>query len=196
MLASDEVARLLLPLKGAPRLVAGSPYGAGLRFRKALNLRVKEAGMAGREIPVRLGKGGKDRVTVLLQAAIEALRGHPDRVRALHAEDLAKGLGEAFLPGTLARAHPRAGRGWGWQYLLPSRPLCKDPYTGRPDRDHLHERTIQRKLSGAAQSARLGKPVRCRTLRHSFAMHLLQAGCKIRTIQVLLRHEDVGTTMI
>ena len=149
-----------------------------------------------REIVVRDGKGGKDRVTVLPESLIEPLRRHLGRVRALHEADLAKGLGEAPLPYALARKYPGASRAWGWQFVFPSEVLCTDPRTGKPARWHVHENTIQRGMRAAALRAAIGKPVSPHVLRHAFATHLLQAGYDIRTVQALLGHASVETTMI
>jgi integron integrase len=192
----EEAARLLAQMQGAPRLVAGLLYGAGLRLREALSLRVKDLDFTRGEILVREGKGAKDRVTMLPQTLINPLREHLTQVRALHALDIQMGLGEAPLPFALARKYPRAGRDWGWQFVFPSLHICRDPYTGRPVRYHLHESTIQRAVAQAARAALIARPVTPHTLRHGFATQLLRAGYDIRTVQELLGHKDVETTMI
>lgn len=194
VVSAEEAARLLA--QGTPRLVAGLLYGAGLRLREALSLRVKDLDFARGEIVVREAKGAKDRVTMLPAALADPLRQHLVQVRALHNQDLQMGLGEAPLPFALARKYPRAGRDWGWQFVFPSAHICRDPYTGAPVRFHLHESTIQRAVARAARAARIPRPVSPHTLRHGFATQLLRAGYDIRTVQELLGHKDVETTMI
>ncbi len=196
VLTSEEVCRLLAQLDGVERLVAELLYGAGLRLGEALSLRVKDIDLTRREILVRGGKGDKDRITMLPELLVIPLRAHLTRVQALHQRELARGFGEAPLPGALARKYKGAGHSWGWQYLFPSATLCTDPLTGRRVRFHLHESTVQRAVRRAAQLARLTKPVSSHTLRHSFATDLLQAGYDIRTVQELLGHKHVETTMI
>ena len=196
VLTAEEAARLLAHLHGVCGLVAGLLYGAGLRLREALNLRVKDIDFTRAEILVREGKGGKDRVTMLPEALAVPLREHLVRVRAQHAKDLQMGMGEAPLPYALARKYPRAGRDWGWQFVFPSPHLCRDPYTGAPVRFHLHESSVQRAVAQAARAARLTRPVSPHTLRHAFATQLLRTGYDIRTVQELLGHKDVETTMI
>jgi len=196
VVSPEEAGRLLAQMQGTPRLVAGLLYGAGLRLREALSLRVKDLDFAHGEILVREGKGAKDRVTMLPQALADPLREHLLRVRALHAQDLQMGLGQAPLPFALARKYPRAGRDWGWQFVFPSHHVCRDPYTGQPVRFHLHESTIQRAVARAARVTRIIQPVSPHTLRHGFATQLLRSGYDIGTVQELLGHKDVETTMI
>ena len=196
VISGEEAARLLTHMQGTPRLVAGLLYGAGLRLREALNLRVKDVDLARTEIVVREGKGAKDRVTMLPELLVEPLREHLVRVRALHALDLRMGLGSAPLPFALARKYPRAGRDWGWQFVFPAQRLCRDPYTGAPVRFHLHESSLQRALARAVRAAGISRPLSPHTLRHAFATQLLRAGYDIRTVQELLGHKDVETTMI
>lgn len=196
VLSIEDTARLLAHLDGIPRLVAELLYGAGLRVEEALSLRVKDLDLSRREILVRSGKGAKDRVTMLPEQLTQPLVIHLARVRALHDRDLALGLGRAPLPYALAGKFPKADRQWAWQFVFPSVSTCTDPYTGATVRYHLHPRTVQRAVRAAAASAGIAKPVCCHTLRHCFATHLLERGYDIRTIQELLGHKDVETTMI
>jgi integron integrase len=196
VLTGEEAGRLLAHLHGIQGLIAGLLYGAGLRLREALNLRVKDIDFSRGEILVREGKGGKDRVAMLPELLAGALREHLARVRAQHAQDLQTGMGAAPLPFALARKYPRAGCDWGWQFVFPSSHICRDPYTGAPVRFHLHESTVQRAVAQAARAGGITRPVSPHTLRHGFATQLLRAGYDIRTVQELLGHKDVETTMI
>jgi len=196
VLSRGEVTALLGELDGTARLVASLLYGAGLRLLEGLRLRVKDLDFERNEITVRDGKGRKDRVTLLPAAAREPLRRHLERVRRLHERDLARGLGSVALPDALARKYPTARRELGWQWVFPATSHYQDRATGERRRHHLHESVIQRAVKEAARRARVAKPATCHTLRHSFATHLLEAGYDIRTIQELLGHRDVSTTMI
>ncbi len=171
-------------------------YGAGLRLHECLRLRVKDVDFDLRQITVRDGKGNKDRVTLLPESAIQNLRLQLNTARALHEQDLAVGLGAVSLPFALERKYPHANQEWGWQYVFPSECLSKDPYTDRTGRHHLDPSVLQRAMKHAMQTAGVHKHASCHTLRHSFATHLLDAGYDIRTIQELLGHKDVQTTMI
>jgi integrase len=177
-------------------LVATLLYGAGLRLMEALRLRVKDVDLGRGELLVRDGKGGKDRVTVLPAVAADPHTAHLARVRALHARDLARGGGRVALPGALGRKYPNAAGEWGWQWVFPATSRYRDPATGARVRHHLHESAVQRAVRDAALRAGLAKRVTCHTFRHSFATHLLEAGYDIRTVQELLGHTDVRTTMI
>jgi len=196
VLTRDEVRRLLAAMEGTKWLMASLLYGAGLRLRECLKLRVKDVDFAYSQIVVRDGKGAKDRVTMLPQSVVEPLRAHLQRVRELHERDLARGYGDVELPHALARKYPRAAYEWGWKFVFPSRKLSIDPATGVIRRHHVFENYLVRGVKQAAHAARLAKHVTCHTLRHSFATHLLERGCDIRTVQELLGHSDVSTTMV
>ena len=196
VLTRDEVARLLAGITGTRWLIASLLYGAGLRVMEGLRLRVKEVDLSYRQVLVRDGKGEKDRVTMLPEKLVEPVRGHLERVRLLHARDLREGYGEVHLPYALARKYPRAGREWHWQYIFPSQHRSADPEDGVVRRHHLYDSVPQRAIREAARMARIDKQVNCHTLRHSFATHLLEGGYDIRTVQELLGHSDVSTTMI
>ena len=196
VLTQAEVRRLLAQPSGVKWLMASLLYGAGLRQIECLTLRVKDVDFAYRQITVRDGKGGKDRVTMLPEQVVQPLQAHLGQVRALHLRDLAGGHGEVSLPRALSRKNPRAGREWAWQFVFPSKNLSADPESGVIRRHHVFPDTLQRAVKEAARAARIVKPVNCHTLRHSFATHLLEAGHDIRTVQELLGHVDVSTTMI
>jgi integron integrase len=196
VLTRDEVQRLLGQMQGVKWLMASLLYGAGLRLRECLKLRVKDADFGYRQILVRDGKGAKDRVTMLPQSVIEPLQAHLVRVKSLHERDLAAGYGDVELPDALARKYPKAPYEWAWKFVFPSHRLSTDPRSGVIRRHHVYENYVIRGVKQAAFAARIAKHVSCHTLRHSFATHLLEAGYDIRTVQELLGHADVSTTMI
>jgi len=196
VLGREEVRRLLDAVETAYRLPVALLYGGGLRLMEVLRLRVKDIDLDRRQISVRDGKGQKDRMTVLPERWRERLAAHLVEVRKTHARDLELGYaGTTFWPA-LERKYPGAPREWAWQYVFPASRLCVDPADGKTRRHHLHETALQRAVRFAARKADIAKPVGCHTLRHCFATHLLESGADIRTVQELLGHSDVSTTMI
>ena len=196
VLTSREVKSLLDQLNGTMWLVASLLYGTGMRLLEGLRLRVKDVEFERREIVVREGKGNKDRVTVLPENLMLPLRDQIARAKRLHDADLAGAFGDVEMPYALDIKYPQAGRQWGWQYVFPGLSRSADPRSGVIRRHHLYEQTIQRAVKGAAERAGIAKPVSPHVLRHSFATHLLQSGHDIRTVQELLGHASVETTMI
>jgi integron integrase len=195
VLTAQEVRRVLERLTGPKRLLAQLMYGSGLRLMEALTLRVKDVDLATHTITVRAGKGNKDRVTVLPQALVPMLTKHLERVRALWAADERSGRVGVRLPDALEQKFPHAPHELGWYWLFPATRTHVDPTTGDLWRHHYHETVMQRAVHEAARQAGLTKRVTCHTFRHSFATHLLENGYDIRTIQELLGHDDVRTTM-
>jgi len=196
VLTAAEVHRLLSHLEGAKWLMASLLYGAGLRLRECLKLRVKDVDFEYRQILVRDAKGGKDRVTVLPASVIEPLKAHLARVKVWHERDVSEGYGDVELPDALERKYPRAAYEWGWKFVFPSHKRSVDPRTGAIRRHHVYENYLARGVKEAARAAGITKHVSCHTLRPSFATHLLESGYDIRTVQELLGHSDVSTTMI
>ena len=196
VLTPGEVRTLLGQMEGGMALVAQVLYGTGMRLMEGLRLRVKDVEFERREIVVRDGKGGKDRVTMLPDCLVEPLRKHLEKVRALHERDVAEGFGEVYLPDALAEKVKAAPRAWGWQWVFPSGLRSVDPRSGATRRHHLQPESVQKAVRVAARAGELVKPVSPHVLRHSFATHLLAAGYDIRTVQELLGHKDVATTMI
>ena len=202
VLTPTEVRELLLHMDGTTGLIAQLLYGTGMRLLEALRLRVKDVEFARREIVVREGKGNKDRVTVLPENLMAPLQAQLQKARVLHEKDLAAGLGRVYLPHALAAKYPQADQSWAWQWVFPSPVRAVDP---RPDvrtgellerRHHVYPESVQRAVREAARRTQIAKPVSPHVLRHSFATHLLQAGYDIRTVQELLGHADVSTTMV
>jgi integron integrase len=196
VLSKDEVSRVIGRLSGAPKLVAMLLYGSGLRLLEGLRLRVKDVDFVRSELVVRGGKGDRDRVTMLPQLVRDPLIEHLRQVERWHRQDLAIGGGVVELPGALGRKLPGAEREWGWQWVFPAGRRHRDPATGACRRYHLHETVVQRAMKQAVREAGIPRRATCHTMRHSFATHLLEAGYDIRTVQELLGHRDVRTTMM
>jgi len=191
-----EARAILAHLKGDYRLMAHLLYGSGLRLLECLRLRVKDIDFGYRQITVREGKGLRERVTILPDRLIRPLQAHLARVKELHQQDLGRRGGAVYLPGALHRKYPKAAREWAWQYVFPAEKLSLDPRSGEKRRHHVAERNLQNAVRDAVRAARLPKAASCHTFRHSFATHLLENGYDIRTVQELLGHKDVTTTMI
>jgi len=196
VLTRGEVRSVLEVMSGVPQLVCRILYGSGLRLVEGLSLRVKDLDFERNELTIRDGKGAKDRVSVLPASCREDLREHLERVRRLHKKDLERGLGRAPLPFALMEKYRNADREWAWQYVFPASSIYTDRHTGLQHRHHLHETVIQKAMAEAVRRSGLSKPATPHTLRHYSATHLLDSGYDIRTVQELLGHSDVQTTMI
>jgi len=196
VLSVSEVGQVLSLLDGRNRLMAGLLYGAGLRLMECMRLRMQDVDFDYGQIHVRNGKGQKDRVTPLPKSLVADLHKQMEQVRTIHHLDLDAGFGEVWLPPALARKYPSAGREWGWQYLFPASKRSVDPGSGKERRHHLDEKVLQRAVKQAVRQSGISKRASCHTFRHSFATHLLERGYDIRTVQELLGHSDVSTTMI
>jgi integron integrase len=196
VLTRAEVRRVIDHLDGTYRLMARLLYGSGLRLLECLRLRVKDVDFGRNEITVRQGKGGKDRRTMLPVSVRPDLLEHLGRVKRLHERDLAGGFGSVWLPDALERKFPGASRDWAWQWVFPSAVLSVDPRTGVRRRHHAHEASVSRAITQAVRRSGMAKRATSHSFRHSFATHLLESGYDIRTVQELLGHEDVSTTMI
>jgi len=196
VLTRDEVRSVLAHLHGTRRLQATLLYGAGLRLMECLRLRVKDLDFARSQLTIRQGKGRRDRMTTLPRRLRGPLERHLVQVRRLHERDLEQGYGEVLLPDALGRKHPTAAREWLWQWVFPAARLAPDPRSGRRTRHHQHPTVLQRAVKRAAERASIPKRVTCHSFRHSFATHLLEDGADIRTVQELLGHRDLRTTMV
>lgn len=196
VLSRDEVNRLMSRLQGTHALMARLMYGSGMRLMECVRLRIKDVDFDHHEIMIRDGKGGKDRITLLPELLIAPLHDHLQRVRTLFSDDRRKNLPGVYMPDALSKKYPNAGKEWPWQWVFPARDLSVDPRSDIRRRHHTHEQALQRAIKKAANAANIAKPVTSHCLRHSFATHLLKSGYDIRTVQELLGHADVSTTMI
>ncbi|MFS8851643.1 integron integrase [Synechococcus sp. R5-16] len=196
VLTPEEVKDIIVHLSGIHRLVVQVLYGSGLRLAEAQQLRVKDVDFNQRQLVIRNSKGMESRLTMLPETLVEPLQEHLLWAKRQHQQDLEQGYGSVYLPFALERKYPNAEREWSWQYVFPAERLSQDPRTGITRRHHLHESGLQRAIKQAVQKTGIPKRVSCHTFRHSFATHLLQNGYDIRTVQELLGHKDVKTTMI
>jgi integron integrase len=196
ILTKEETTKVIRHLSGIHQLMAKLLYGSGLRLMECVRLRVQDLDFAQRQILVRNGKGAKDRVTMLPDSLIQPLQAHLHLVKLRHLDDLTEGYGSVYLPTPLDRKYPNANREWIWQYVFPAAKHATDPRTGLTHRHHIDPSGLQKAVRRAAQTTNLTKPVSCHTFRHCFATHLLEVGYDIRTVQELLGHKDVSTTMI
>jgi len=192
----EEVMKVFQNMSGETKLIASLLYGSGLRLGEALQLRIKDIDFTYKQLTVRESKGSKDRITTLPESIITELKNHLNNIYKQHKNDLRAGKGKTILPYSLAKKYPNADTEFGWQYVFPADKFIKDDNTGLIFRTHLHESTVQRKIKEAVRKARIIKPATSHTFRHSFATHLLENGYDIRTIQELLGHASVKTTMI
>jgi len=196
VMTRKEVSRMIAHINGTPQLIVKLLYGSGLRSMEAVRLRVKDIDYDMKQLTVRSGKGSKDRYTTFPASMASLLENHLIQVKALHEYDLANGNGEVYLPYALSRKYPNAGKEWGWQYVFPSRKVSIDPRSGKCRRHHVDPSVVNKAIKSAAKKLGLTKQISAHTFRHSFATHLLERGTDIRTIQALLGHKDISTTMI
>jgi integron integrase len=192
----DEARQVIENLSGTHRLMANLLYGSGLRLTECLRLRVKDVDFGYNQIVIRDGKGKKDRVTMLPKTVASYLKEHLKRIKQQHDQDLARGCGGVYLPNALARKYRGADKSWAWQYVFPSSKISADPRSGIKRRHHVNQQYLHRAVKSAVQKSGIIKAASCHTFRHSFATHLLEDGYDIRTVQELLGHKDVSTTMI
>lgn len=196
VLTREEVRSVITLMEGTPQLIVKLLYGSGLRISEAVRLRVQDIDYDYKQITVRSGKGNKDRVTTFSTALIPLLKNHLRKVKLIHDRDLEEGFGSVYLPNALAKKYPKAENEWIWQYVFPARTLSTDPRSGITRRHHIDQSVINKAIKNAVRNLGLNKKISAHTFRHSFATHLLERGTDIRTIQVLLGHNDVETTMI
>ena len=196
VLTRDEVKKIIQSMAGVPQLVVKLLYGSGIRIIEAVRLRVHDVDYKMKQLVVRSGKGNKDRVTTFPASIIPFMQNHLERVKLMHEADLARGFGEVYLPYALERKYKNAARDWNWQYIFPSGKLSVDPRSGKTRRHHVDPGVVNKAIKTAAKRLQINKKVSAHTFRHSFATHLLEKGTDIRTIQALLGHKDVATTMI
>jgi len=196
VLTAEEVTRIITLLEGVPQLIVKLLYGSGLRISEALRLRVQDVDFDYKQITVRSGKGNKDRVTTFSTRLMPQLNDHLSRVKLIHAQDLEDGFGTVYLPHALSKKYPNANKEWGWQYVFPAKNLSIDPRSGIKQRHHADQSLVNKGIKSAVKKLGIIKRVSAHTFRHSFATHLLQRGTDIRTIQALLGHNDLQTTMI
>ena len=196
VMTREEVAQVIALMEGVPQLVVKLLYGSGLRIMEAARLRVQDIDYNFKQITVRSGKGAKDRITTFPISVIPLLQNHLAKVRVIHNRDLDQGYGEVYMPNALARKYPNAPKEWNWQYVFPARNISVDPRGGKVRRHHVDPSVVNKAIKAAVHKAGLTKRISAHTFRHSFATHLLQRGTDIRTIQALLGHKDVATTMI
>lgn len=196
VLTPEEVKAILSQMDGVKKLITSLMYGTGMRVSEVLRLRIMDLDFSYHQIHVRNGKGGKDRVTLLPEKLQEELKNHIEKVERLHQKDLRNGYGNVLLPKALAKKYPNASTEFKWQYLFPSKKIGKDPRSGHKQRYHQSAQALNRKISKAVKKARIDKKVSAHTFRHSFATHLLKNGYDIRTLQELLGHKNLKTTMI
>lgn len=196
VMTQEEVVKVISLMIGVPQLITKLLYGSGLRIMEAVRIRFHDINLEMKEITVRSGKGDKDRVTTFPSSVIPLLNNHLSKVKILHEKDLSKGHGEVYLPHALNRKYPNSAKEWQWQYVFPSANLATDPRTGVVRRHHIDPSVVNKAIKTAVHNAEINKHITAHTFRHSFATHLLQRGTDIRTIQALLGHEDVSTTMI
>jgi len=196
VLSQQEVKQVLVLLEGVPQLIVKLLYGSGLRITEATRIRVQDIDFEYKQVTVRSGKGNKDRVTTFSENLTPLLKNHLEKVKMIHKKDLSAGLGHVYLPHLLAKKYPNAESDWNWQYVFPARNLSIDPRTEIKRRHHIDQSVINKAIKNAVKTVGICKKVSAHTFRHSFATHLLQRGTDIRTIQALLGHNDLETTMI